>query len=367
MPLKIRPKLGRPALTVPVYRRIADVMRARLAAGDWPLGEALPSFQSFVREYGVGERIVRTAIESLKREGWLVVNAQRRIVVTHPTGSATTQSGGVVLEILHNKLAAIVNSRFSGELQRGISMGVSELDAPLLIAHDGVLRQTLPTDLLRIPLRGIVLLWPSRKEMLPAYENLRVPVVLVDRPFPGWKLHAASVDNFSAAKDATNRLIAMGHKRIAFLSYLILWRSEPDPDAVERREGFVSAMKAARLYGKGPCVFQSSDYDTSKSSAIQAILVAKPPITAVLATSPSRAELLMRAARESGRKVPENLSIVCFQGQMPEPFSWSGPQVNFAELARRGTLLLNEPRLPGIHLRVPTHWNEGKTAQPPAR
>jgi LacI family transcriptional regulator len=343
---------------------VAAKLREQIKSGSWARGSVLPSFQFLARRYEVGERVIRTAIEVLKREGWIAANARRRLVVAMHAGAGTT-AGGVVLEILTTSLANFVSSQPAAELQRGVALGVSDLDAPLLIAHSGWLRTVLPNDLLQIPLLGIVLLWPQRKEILTKYARLNVPVVLLDRPYAEWKLHAASVDNYAAARDATERLIRLGHRRIAFLSYLVLWKSEPDPDARERIAGFVAAMKHARLWGPENCVFHTSDYDQFDSAPFQALLRADPPFTAALTTDPARAQLLLKAAQLSGRRIPHDLSVASFDGTVPSVPELSGPRVDFAELARRGVGLLKKNRNPAIHLRVAATWHAGETVAPP--
>jgi DNA-binding LacI/PurR family transcriptional regulator len=364
MARKSAPRRGRPALTVPLYQRVAAKLRDQMKCGSWAKGSVVPSFQSLARQYKVGERVIRTAIEMLKREGWIAANARRRLVVGVHAGGGTT-AGGVVLEILTTSLANFLSSQPAAELQRGVALGVSDLDAPLLIAHSDWLRSVLPNDLLQIPLLGIVLLWPQRREILPKYARLNVPVVILDRPYADWKLHAASVDNYAAARDATERLISLGHRRIAFLSYLVLWKSEPDPDARERIAGFIAAMKQARLWGPENRVFHLSDYDQFDSAPIQALLRTVPTFTAVLTTDPTRAQILLKAAQLSGRRIPQDLSVASFEGTLSSVPKLSGPRVDFADLARRGVGLLKKSRNPAIHLRITATWHAGETVGPP--
>jgi GntR family transcriptional regulator len=60
---------------VPRYRQIADLMRQRIARGQWAKGEKLPSLEALVGQFGVARVTVRQAMELLVRDG--LVSAQR--------------------------------------------------------------------------------------------------------------------------------------------------------------------------------------------------------------------------------------------------------------------------------------------------
>jgi GntR family transcriptional regulator len=53
----------------PRYLQIADLMRQRIARGQWPLGDKLPSLEALVQEFGVARLTVRQAMDLLAREG----------------------------------------------------------------------------------------------------------------------------------------------------------------------------------------------------------------------------------------------------------------------------------------------------------
>lgn len=56
------------------YRQLADILRARIARGDWAEGRPIPSETRLVQEYGLARSTVRRAIAVLVEEGvvWTV-------------------------------------------------------------------------------------------------------------------------------------------------------------------------------------------------------------------------------------------------------------------------------------------------------
>lgn len=363
---KRKPRRGRPKGGVAVYEGLAERLRARVTGGVWPAGTVLPSLETLAKEYGVGVRVVRSAVADLREEGWIGVNARRRLVVQAP-GGACTATGGAVLEVIGNPLSYALKDRDSvvAELHRGIGMGAAELHAPVVTAHDDRLRTHLPSDLLRLPLRGIALIWPYPGNLLASYGKLNVPVVVIDRPQNKVPVHNAGVDNRQAAREATARLLALGHRRIAFVGYILMWHSLVDPDAEERKEGFFAAYREAGLPPPRGSVFRISDYDKFDSPPLRGILDAKPPFTAVLATDQNRAKLIIDAARARGMAVPRDLSVACFQPLTAIRPEISSSRVDFAEVGRQGVLLLGKPRRPPLDARVKAVWVEGRTVAPP--
>ncbi len=53
------------------YLQVADALRARIKAGEWAIGEKLPSRARFAEEYGVGQSVAQRAMERLIIEGLL--------------------------------------------------------------------------------------------------------------------------------------------------------------------------------------------------------------------------------------------------------------------------------------------------------
>lgn len=53
------------------YLQVADALRARVRAGEWAVGDKLPSRARFAEEYGVGQSVAQRAMERLIIEGIL--------------------------------------------------------------------------------------------------------------------------------------------------------------------------------------------------------------------------------------------------------------------------------------------------------
>jgi GntR family transcriptional regulator len=71
------------------YRRIADIIRRRIAAGEWEPGQPLPSRAELAAELGVHPQTVRLAYVLLRRTGTLEGEERRAVFVAHPPAMRT--------------------------------------------------------------------------------------------------------------------------------------------------------------------------------------------------------------------------------------------------------------------------------------
>lgn len=120
---------------------------------------------------------------------------------------------------------------------------------------------------------------------------------------------AVTVDNVQAARDITDRLIAAGHQRIG----MVLLPARASDRSLRRRQGFLEALAAAGL-PPGPLVegdYQQPDFADRLASAFAD--PAQAP-TALFCSNDMIALATIGALRRIGRSVPEDVSVVGFDG-----------------------------------------------------
>jgi DNA-binding LacI/PurR family transcriptional regulator len=132
-----------------------------------------------------------------------------------------------------------------------------------------------------------------------------VPVVTTAYHLPGEPLTVIDVDNVDGGQQATRCMLERGHRRIAMISGPATWKS-----VIDRTQGCTLALEAAgipfdpRLVVEGDWSFHSGYH------AAQALLSRRRPFTAIFAHNDQMAIGALRALREAGRSVPEDVSIV---------------------------------------------------------
>jgi LacI family transcriptional regulator len=140
-------------------------------------------------------------------------------------------------------------------------------------------------------------------------EAENVPIVLLDRAHPA--LPAITIDDTEGGRMATEYLLALGHRRIAFLGDEEANLFGFDSSA-RRREGFEAAMTAAGAQIEPEWILRRPHGRRHAREAAAWLLAQEPRPTAVFATSDVQAIGVLAAAQAAGVPVPEQLSVIGF-------------------------------------------------------
>ncbi|HYA44259.1 MAG TPA: LacI family DNA-binding transcriptional regulator [Acidimicrobiales bacterium] len=111
------------------------------------------------------------------------------------------------------------------------------------------------------------------------------------------------LDEFAAAKEATRYLLSLGHKTVHHLS-IPSWTG-----TTRRMSGWRSALKEAGIPAPKPLL---SGWDAEWGYQGGRKLAQDPKVTAILCGNDDIAFGVMRAMHESGRPVPDQVSVVGF-------------------------------------------------------
>lgn len=128
----------------PLWRRIADTLRAEVKSGDWKAGSRLPGEYALAERFGVNRHTLRQAIEHLESQGVLRAEQGRGIFVPDPP-----------LDYALGKRA-----RFSESISRARRVGARDMISVHTVRATPEIAQALSvlveTPLLRLDARALV-------------------------------------------------------------------------------------------------------------------------------------------------------------------------------------------------------------------
>jgi DNA-binding LacI/PurR family transcriptional regulator len=131
-----------------------------------------------------------------------------------------------------------------------------------------------------------------------------VPVVLVDHPHEC--VPAVHTDDVAGGRLATEHLLALGHRRVAFVGD----REDGLTASARRRAGYESAHAAAGR-DVDPALVRRGRHGREAAAAVtRELLQAPDPPTALFAMSDMEAVGALEAAEKLGANVPGDLSVV---------------------------------------------------------
>ncbi|RFF39590.1 LacI family transcriptional regulator [Xanthomonas nasturtii] len=125
---------------------------------------------------------------------------------------------------------------------------------------------------------------------------------------PGQPGISIGSDNYQGGLDITEHLLAQGCRRIAFLGHA----SNHYPEFEERYRGYVAALAQQELVAEASLQFDAITTELSGYTACLELLASGKAFDAVCAASDLIAIGAMRALRERGLRVPQDVAISGF-------------------------------------------------------
>jgi LacI family transcriptional regulator len=251
-----------------------------------------------------------------------------------------------------------LNSAYYGEAAQAIETGLLRGNySPLFVSG-----HWRPTDerkcvqrLLDQRVQGIILLTSSLPDDEIAKLSRHVPLVLTARSIDAERICCLDVDNTPSAHLATAYLIGQGHRHIAFIA------GSPDhPDASQRLAGYKAALAAHDIPFVKALVAVGDYSEAGGYAAMIRLLDSRAEFTAVFAANDESAFGAMLALHRSGRKVPQDVSLVGFDDlpassfTIPPLTSLHRSIDEIGDCAARAMIDLIEGRIPVVRYSSPT-------------
>jgi LacI family transcriptional regulator len=240
----------------------------------------------------------RLAIEAAVRQLGYQPNRIARSLVTK-----STQTIALLLPEITNP--------FYGSLVSGIEQRTRELGYTMLLCttEGDAGREETYLDLLRSKqvdgalVDGLVL----PRERIARFIAEGFPIVCLDRDVDSPAVPLVQVDNRRGARMATEHLLGLGHTRIAHVA------GAPELQlSHERTDGYRTALRAAGLDPDPHLVVVGCFTEDGGYEAARKLLADRPVPTAVFAANDLSAVGVLEAVAESGRRVPDDVSVIGF-------------------------------------------------------
>lgn len=262
----------------------------------------------------VADDLRRRVIEAVKELGYTPSRRQ------HAAEVLSLRSIGFLLTLPHLEPAQDFMAPFWAHLLQGAETQAARIGAQVTYCSlPG--RNVTPADILQriadLRLDATLLVGAPSPAVVEAVQELRIPVVVLDSILDpddsdGKPQDAVLPDYFRGTYLVTRELISAGHRHVAFIGGPMC----PDlvrnavPAIEMRARGFREALIHAGLAPR-PELIAASDltqqggYETTRD-----LLAMHPCITSLVCANDALASGAIRALRDQGRRVPEEISVV---------------------------------------------------------
>jgi LacI family transcriptional regulator len=144
--------------------------------------------------------------------------------------------------------------------------------------------------------------------------NLDVPIVFLDmRPCPN--LSVVNIDNRTGGYRATKHLLDQGYRHVGLITGPLDWWA-----AQQRKSGWQDALEKAGMPVEGTLVVEGTWSAASGERSLRRLLKQRPDLDALFACNDQMALGALKATREMGLRVPEDLALVGYDDVPEAPF-----------------------------------------------
>lgn len=261
---------------------------------------------------------------------------------------------------------------YIGEIIRGIDteLANAQYDLMLYTTHRRKVRESVyVTTLTRGMADGLLLVLPRNTEAyLQTLRRQQYPYVLIDHQGIDLQGPSVAATNRQGAYEATRYLLELGHRRIGFITGALELGC-----SVDRLTGYREALASYNLAADPELIYEGDFYQPKGYAGAHALLGLNNPPTAIFASNDIMAFGVMEAARERGLRIPNDISIVGFDGtpqaSMVHP-NLTTVQQPLEQMGRKATQMLlqyiSDPTTPPERVELPTKLIIGGSCQSPA-
>lgn len=222
-----------------------------------------------------------------------------------------------------NSLGLVVSNfegPYFGRLLKTIAQQAGLAGKQLMVTdgHDDPAREKEAVDMLVDRCCDAIILYSRfmpETELTQLVESLPVPLIVMNRPVPGYPDRAVVFDQAGGVGAAVDYLVAQGHRQIAFISGPLRTLT-----ARTRLTGWREGLCRAGLAADELSMVEGDNTISSGYAACQTLLSRGTAFTAILASNDDMAIGAIRALREAGLAVPEQVSLFGFDDEPAAAF-----------------------------------------------
>jgi DNA-binding LacI/PurR family transcriptional regulator len=231
------------------------------------------------------------------REGYVPNEVARSLV------SRATRTVGVVVTTIADP--------FIGEVVEGIESTAIENGYSVILANSHAEPELEMRVVDRFSQRRVdgILVAASRVGALHSQRlaGARVPIVLINNQHPGDFAHSVGIDNVRSSAEMVKHLLALGHRRIAYIGDRLGLESDK-----ERFSGYRASLREARLRLDEGLVMRGDGRPEEGEQRAGELLDLPARPTAIFCYNDMTALGALRAAAAKGLRVPADVSIAGF-------------------------------------------------------
>ncbi len=346
----------------PLYAMIKDYIKKQIANGTFSANDRLPPEVELMKTFNVSRITITKALTEMADEGMVYRIPGRGTYVSGSSGSSpadTIDANESRVKDPAEDKTVIAESRpegsgligftiptledyFSTNILNGIKKSLDERGYSLLIqiTFDRSKEEQAIRNFIKFGVDGMIIFPVDQEtynEEILALKVNHFPFVLVDRYLPGIDTSYVISNNVLGGKLAVSHLYELGHRDISICTSTML----PTSSTGDRITGYLNELAERGIKENSELIikdidvskFESSPNNVSKDhllstenngNNLRLIDVLKHgKATAFIVTDGKTAVYISRVCEHLGLRIPEDISLICFDDPLYTPFNSS--------------------------------------------
>lgn len=300
---------------LPLHALVRNHILDQIRSGRLAVGDQAPTEKEICEQFSVSRTTARQAYAELARLGYIVRRKGSGSFVSRPLAddaakprreTPTKKAIAVVLEALSDGLMPALVAAIEKHLKNnGYDMLLcnSQSRATNVLEHFERLDPEYVAGVLYRPVVSVLDIQADNRRLISLLEQKGLPFLCVDMGLPGSGWATVASDNRQGMLDITRHLIETGHERIACI------HDQNDPNQMIRLDAYCQALHDAGLPAPPEYIQMTRGLP---GRAVHTLLHGPKPPTALVVTHDLLALEVLKALRESGLQVPEDISVTGF-------------------------------------------------------
>src|SRR5258707_924588 len=215
-------KLSKKERTKMLHGQLMTYFRERILDGRLSVGTRLPTDEELAALYQISRDSVRQALALLASEGLIERVQGRGTFVSHPPSNDSP-----VVQPEQKQIGLVLNRTLRTQLTMDLLVGVEQAakshgyNVSFTYAEGEQEQQARDIARLRANRVSGMIIWPmgdtTHDASIQQLQADHIPLVLMDRYFPGLTIDYVGSDNVGGGYRATEHLLILGHRRIGFV------------------------------------------------------------------------------------------------------------------------------------------------------
>jgi len=307
-----------------LHSQVAKRIREYLESGAIGAGERLETENGLACKFGVSRPTIRQALSELQQEGY----------IDRIHGKGTFVSGKISsgeLNYRQEKNIYMIVPHFSGNFIGRIAAGVQEVilekgyHLTLYATNDQIEQeQAFIKELIAKRADGLIIHHTKAHYYNPAIFELyqkNIPIVMTGRYYRYLDTSFVVADNYRGTYEAISYLIDLGHRHIGLVSKTPTIETSQE----DRIRGFLDALSDHNIAIQRNLLFtdlkdernvysveQDENLEKRVQEQLKRFIESSPEMTAVFASNGLIAASIIKTAKQCGRKVGSDLSVLGF-------------------------------------------------------